>query len=87
MQKALAVTSIACSALTWLGVLVMYTWTSTESEITFVLLLAAGAFISAIIAVVIRIASPLAWVAMAASLVFPIAVWEWLQGLHGDVFG
>jgi NADH:ubiquinone oxidoreductase subunit 3 (subunit A) len=53
MQKVLAVTSICFSALTWLGLLLMYTWALTEPGITLVLLLAAGAFVWALVAVVI----------------------------------
>jgi len=87
VSRVLAVSSVCFSALTWLTVAWVYIWTLTESRVTLVVVLASGACLSALLAVVVRVRSPLAWLALVASLVFPVMVWEWLQSLHGDVFG
>ena len=64
-------------------VLVLYASTLTEPGIVLVVALASAAFLWALLALVIRAHSPLAWLALGTSLVFPIVVWEWLQSLQG----
>jgi hypothetical protein len=83
LSRVLAITSLSFSALTWLGVLVLYASTLTEPGIVLVVALASAAFLWALLALVIRAHSPLAWLALGTSLVFPIVVWEWLQSLQG----
>ena len=51
-----------------------------------VLLLALAAIVYGSLAVIRRVRSPLAWAALAVSLVFPVWLWQQLSVLPSDAF-
>ena len=84
-----AVGSLACSALAWLAVLVLYTL--RPAALVWALDLVAFGF--AVAALILAVASLVAdrrsavgWLALAGSIAFPIWLVVLVQGLSGDAF-
>jgi hypothetical protein len=84
-----AIGSFACSALTWLGVLLNYTWTPAVLVWTIDLIALGFAVAALVVAGASLVAdrrSALAWLALATSLVFPIWLGLLLHSLPSDAF-
>ncbi len=86
MAKRAALTSLALSALTWLGVLINYIAVATWPRDAAILVVAFCATVSGLVTVFGRRRSMLSWSSLAVSLVFPIWLWHILSGLSGDAF-
>jgi hypothetical protein len=81
VTRAPALTSVAFSALTWLGVLSNYVWTATWPRDLAILVVACVAIACAIFAVIRGARSLLAWLAFAVCLIFPVWLWQVIVGL------
>jgi hypothetical protein len=83
----IAVASLACSAVAWLGVFINSTWSLGELVWT-IDLIALGCALAALVAacgsLVADRRSALAWLALAVSLIFPVWLGLLLRSLPSD---